>query len=167
MESNCLVQTHDVSMRLCYVRAIHHHHHRHYSTKWTGNWRHDGLNLGYPGWEIIDSVIVNWKLCSSWKLLLIYLTICSLLPSFWLGFCWLLDRGGVVDEQVFMFGGVDVVGELPEQPTPLTECWYIIESPGNSIELWYYLYIWMLWLICHMVQWIKIFHIKFSRKFVS
>lgn len=58
-------------------------------------------------------------------------TICSLLPSFWLGFCWLLDKGGVVDEQVLMFGGVDVVGEFPEQPTPLTECWYIIESPGK------------------------------------
>lgn len=59
-------------------------------------------------------------------------TICSsFLPSFWLGFCWLLDKGGVVDEHVFMFGGVDVVGEFPEQPTPLTECWYIIESPGK------------------------------------
>lgn len=37
-----------------------------------------------------------------------------------------------MDEQAVKLGGVDVVGELPEQPTPLTECWYIIESPMSE-----------------------------------
>lgn len=133
MESNCLVRTHDVSTLLCYVHAIHHHLHRHYSMKSTDSWIHDGLNLGYPEWKRNNSVMMMM----SYKMKAFcccFYTICSLLPSFWLGFCWLLDKGGVVDEHVFMFGGVDVVGELPEQPTPLTECWYIIESPGNLIR---------------------------------
>lgn len=130
MESNCLAQTHDVLMQLCYVHAIHRRHHRHYSMKSTGNWRHDGLNLGYPTTKTNNSVSEPELFRIEHIIVAIY-TICSLLPSFWLGFCWLLDKGGVVDEHVFMFGGVDVVGELPEQPTPLTECWYIIESPGK------------------------------------
>lgn len=41
-----------------------------------------------------------------------------------------MARGGVVDEHALMLGGV-VVGELPEQPMPLTECWYNIESPTS------------------------------------
>lgn len=42
-----------------------------------------------------------------------------------------MARGGVDDEHAFMLGGVDV-GELPEQPIPLTVCWYIIESPAQQ-----------------------------------
>lgn len=51
-------------------------------------------------------------------------------PSCAEAFWWLtLARGGVDDEHAFILGGVDV-GELPEQPMPLTVCWYIIESPA-------------------------------------
>lgn len=54
-----------------------------------------------------------------------------LLSLFWLVFCcWtLFDRGGVDAEHAFICGGVEFVGELPVHPGPLTECWYIIESP--------------------------------------
>lgn len=62
----------------------------------------------------------NWSELFSWLELL-----------FW----WFeLARGGVDDEHAFMLGGVDV-GELPEQPIPLTVCWYIIESPAQR-EAW-------------------------------
>lgn len=92
------------------------------------------------------SLLLLWLLrvlkCSEWKGDLVrfeysangiskILTICSELTSFWLGFCWLLEIGGVTDEHEFMFGGVVVVGELPVQPTPLTECWYIMVSPAE------------------------------------
>lgn len=57
----------------------------------------------------------NWSELFSWLLLL---------------FCWFVfARGGVDDEHALMLGGVDV-GEFPEQPIPLTVCWYIIESPA-------------------------------------
>lgn len=68
--------------------------------------------------ELIEiHTLTNWSELFSWLELL-----------FW----WFaLARGGVDDEHAFILGGVEV-GELPEQPIPLTVCWYIIESPANN-----------------------------------
>jgi hypothetical protein len=59
------------------------------------------------------------------------------LPSLW--FVCPLVSGGVVDEQAFILGGV-LFGDpcehvpFPLPPTPLTELWYIIESPLDSLN---------------------------------